>query len=192
MSRRFHVAGNRWLDHPPPVLSPAQKDWLTRGGSLTRHLQAFGRVKVVVLNESVVGADGDEHGCLAVAPRHPLWSRDVMLTVDGSPMVVAHSVTRLAHSRSVWQAMRRLRTRPLADLLYHDTTVTRSILVCRALGRRHMLHRLAWQSGAQAPLPPRLWARRSVFQRHGAALLVTEAFLPRFWDMLNSQSLAAR
>lgn len=184
MSKSFSVAGTCWLIKPAPALGAEQKDWLTRGGSLTRHLQSLGRVQVVVVREHAIGAPVDEAGCLGVAPRAPLWSRDILLTLDGRPVVAAHSVTRLADSRATWQAMRRLRTRPLADLLYHDTRVTRSPLVSRALPMAHRLHRLARETGAETPLPQRLWARRSVFWRHGAPLLVTEAFLPRFWQRL--------
>lgn len=184
MSTQFPAAGTRWRFTPAPALSFAHKDWLTRGGSLTRHLQSLGRVAVVVVHETVIGADDDEHGCLGVPRRTPVWSRDVLLTLDGQPVVAAHSVARLADSRTVWRAMRRLRTRPLADLLYQDTSVTRSPLVCRALPPNHRLHRIARATAAEMPLASRLWARRSVFLRHGAPLLVTEAFLPCFWRRL--------
>lgn len=188
MTSRFDVRGQRWHAVPAPALSRRHKDWLTRGGALTRHLQALGQVSVQVLAERMLPADADQCRALGVALRTPLWARDVMLLVDGEPVVVAHSVTPLVNSRATWQAMRRLRTRPLADLLYHDPAVTRSVLVSRALGPRHLLHGRA-RHDARDPLlgeraQARLWARRSVFLRHGAPLLVTEAFLPRFWRRL--------
>ncbi|GAB3625574.1 chorismate--pyruvate lyase [Pandoraea terrae] len=184
MTSRFDVAGHRWQRNPAPALSRHQKDWLTRGGSLTRHLKTLGHVTLDVLAERVVPADPDQHACLGVPPRTPLWARDVLQSIDGVPMVVAHSVTPLRFSRSTWQAMRRLKTRPLADLLYFDRAVSRSILVSRALAPAHLLHRAARQQGHDPHLRARLWARRSVFLRHGAPLLVTEAFLPRFWRRL--------
>ncbi len=135
-------------------------------------------------------ADADQCRAIGVPLRTPMWARDVILLVDGEPVVVAHSVTPLAYSRSIWQAMRRLRTRPLADLLYHDPTVTRSMLVSCPLAPRHLLHGRA-RHDARDPLVganprARLWARRSVFVRRGAPLLVTEAFLPRFWRRLEA------
>ncbi|VVD94340.1 chorismate--pyruvate lyase family protein [Pandoraea terrigena] len=188
MTFRFDVGGRRWQAVPAPALSRRHKDWLTRGGALTRHLSTLGRVSVRVVAERVMPADADQCHALGVPLRTPLWARDVVLLVDGEPVVVAHSVTPLAYSRSIWQAMRRLRTRPLADLLYHDPTVTRSELVSCPLGPCHLLHGRA-RHDARDPLVganprARLWARRSVFVRRGAPLLVTEAFLPRFWRHL--------
>ncbi|AJC21847.1 chorismate--pyruvate lyase family protein [Pandoraea pulmonicola] len=190
MTFRFDVSGRRWQAVPSPVLSRHHKDWLTRGGALTRHLAALGRVSVRVVAERVMPADADQCRAIGVPLRTPMWARDVILLVDGEPVVVAHSVTPLAYSRSVWQAMRRLRTRPLADLLYHDPAVSRSVLVSSPLGPRHLLHGRA-RHDARDPLVganprARLWARRSVFVRHGAPLLVTEAFLPRFWRRLQA------
>lgn len=194
MTFRFDVSGRRWQAVPAPALSRHHKDWLTRGGALTRHLCALGRVSVRVVAERVMPADADQCRAIGVAPRTPMWARDVILLVDGEPVVVAHSVTPLTYSRSIWQAMRRLRTRPLADLLYHDPTVTRSVLVSSPLGPRHLLHGRA-RHDARDPLiganpRARLWARRSVFLRHGAPLLVTEAFLPRFWRRLQATESA--
>jgi chorismate--pyruvate lyase len=190
MTFPFDVSGRRWQAVPAPALSRHHKDWLTRGGALTRHLSALGRVSVRVVAERVMPADADQCRAIGVPLRTPLWARDVILLIDDEPVVVAHSVTPLAYSRSVWQAMRRLRTRPLADLLYHDPAVTRSVLVSRPLGPRHLLHGRA-RHDARDPLVgthprARLWARRSVFLRYGAPLLVTEAFLPRFWRRLAS------
>ncbi|VVE05743.1 Chorismate pyruvate-lyase [Pandoraea eparura] len=190
MTFRFDVSGRRWQAVPAPALSRRHKDWLTRGGALTRHLSTLGRVSVRVVAERVMPADADQCRAIGVPLRTPMWARDVILLVDGEPVVVAHSVTPLAYSRSIWQAMRRLRTRPLADLLYHDPTVTRSVLVSCPLGPRHLLHGRA-RHDARDPLVganprARLWARRSVFVRRGAPLLVTEAFLPRFWRHLQA------
>ncbi|WP_245916312.1 chorismate--pyruvate lyase family protein [Candidatus Pandoraea novymonadis] len=165
-------------------MSPQQKDWLTRRGSLTWHLQLMGHVTLEVLSECMVPADSDQNGCLAVPLRASLWMREVMLLVEGNPMVVAHSVTPLQDSRSIWKAMRRLHTRPLADILYFDRAVERSMLVNRLLFQGHRLYRCAMKYGRDPNLRSRLWARRSVFIRHGAPLLVTEAFLPRFWRSL--------
>ena len=190
MTFRFDVGGRRWQAVPSPALSRRHKDWLTRGGALTRHLSTLGRVSVRVVAERVMPADADQCRAIGVPLRTPMWARDVILLVDGEPVVVAHSVTPLAYSRSIWQAMRRLRTRPLADLLYHDPTVTRSMLVSCPLAPRHLLHGRA-RHDARDPLVganprARLWARRSVFVRRGAPLLVTEAFLPRFWRRLEA------
>jgi chorismate--pyruvate lyase len=157
-----------------------QKDWLTRGGSLTRHLSALGPVSVEVTREAVALAWADEARALRIPRRAPVWVREVVLTIGDVPVVAAHSVTPLAASRGVWQAIRRLRARPLAELLYGDSTVTRSALTSRRVGAAHPLHTLALQA-LRGDAPHTLAARRSVFVRHRMRLMVTECFLPAMW-----------
>ncbi|SAK41840.1 chorismate lyase [Caballeronia temeraria] len=172
----------RWRVVPLPSLTDAQKDWLTRGGSLTAHLRTLGAVTVDVTREAVDMPWRDESNALGITPRTPVWAREVALKVDGVPFVVAHSIVPLAHSTGVWQSMRRLRTRPLAELLYSDSSVSRSVLASRRITARHPLHRLASMQTAE-PLHA-LVARRSVFARHGAPLMVTECMLDTLWTRL--------
>lgn len=170
-----------WRVVPLPTLSDAQKDWLTRGGSLTAHLRTLGAVTVEVTREAVDMPWRDEARALRITPRTPVWVREVVLKVDGVPFVVAHSIVALAHSTGVWQSMRRLRTRPLAELLYSDSSVSRSALASSRITARHPLHGLA---SAQVDGRHALVARRSVFKRHGAPLMVTECMLDALWTRL--------
>ncbi|SAK49673.1 chorismate lyase [Caballeronia hypogeia] len=171
-----------WRINPFPSLTDVKKDWLTRGGSLTAHLRTLGTVTVEVTREAVDLPWRDEARALGVTPRTPVWTREVVLKVDGVPFVVAHSIVPLAHSTGIWQSMRRLRTRPLAELLYSDSSVSRSVLTNRVLTARHPLYRLASAQGGQAAHA--LVARRSVFRRHGAPLMVTECMLDALWTRL--------
>ncbi|RKP44914.1 chorismate--pyruvate lyase family protein [Trinickia fusca] len=183
---RFDAAGAAWRATPHPAFSFDQKDWLTRGGSLTAHLRSLGLVRLRVTREAVALAWRDEAAALGIAPRAPVWVREIVLEVNGVPYVAAHSVTPLAASRHTWQAMRRLRTRPLAELLYSDSSVTRSVLVSAQLTARHPLYVLARREIA-INVPHALLARRSVFVRHGAPLMVTECMLPALWAHLAEQ-----
>ncbi|HWX12400.1 MAG TPA: chorismate lyase, partial [Trinickia sp.] len=90
----------------------------------------------------------------------------------------------------VWQATRRLRTRPLAELLYSDSSVARSSLVSRRVGARHPLYRLAACEVDGLP-PHALVARRSVFERRRAPLMVTECMLPALWAHLEQRARPA-
>ncbi|KAG0164256.1 hypothetical protein DFQ30_010216 [Apophysomyces sp. BC1015] len=135
-----------------------------------------------VTRQKVGIAWDDETRALRIARRAPVWIREVVLAVDGMAVVAAHSVTPLAASRGVWQAMRRLRTRPLAELLYADMTVSRSPLVSRRVEGTHPLYRLALAQLGVAR-PHACVARRSVFMRHRLPLMVTECFLPAMWTM---------
>ncbi|KNH06420.1 Chorismate- pyruvate lyase [Candidatus Burkholderia brachyanthoides] len=181
MLKHSNSGGTHWRVAPRPSLSDAQKDWLTRGGSLTAHLRTLGDVTVDVTREAVDTPLRDEWRALGITPRTPVWTREVALKVDGVAFVVAHSIVPLAHSTGIWQSMRRLHTRPLAELLYSDSSVVRSVLVSRSITARHPLHRLATQ---QADVSYALVARRSVFERHGAPLMVTECMLDALWSKL--------
>ncbi|MCP3718028.1 chorismate lyase [Paraburkholderia sp. CNPSo 3281] len=191
MPLRFDAANAHWRVKPLPALSADQKDWLTRGGSLTAHLRTLGRVVVRVTREAVDMPWSDECDALGLAPRERAWVREIVLEVDGVPFVAAHSVTPLAASQGVWQAMRRLRTRPLAELLYSDSGVARSALVSRRVGARHPLYTLAAREMMVAAKHAQhaFVARRSVFERAGAPLLVTECMLPALWSRLASGPL---
>jgi chorismate--pyruvate lyase len=184
---RFDAAGARWRVAPRPGFTADQKDWLTRGGSLTAHLRTLGKVAVRVMREAVDRAWRDEAAALGIAAREPVWVREVVLEVDGVPFVVAHSIAPLAASHGVWQAMRRLRTRPLAELLYSDGSVARSALVSTRLTQRDPLAAFAARAIAR-PAPQALCARRSVFERHGEPLMVTECMLPALWAHLDARS----
>lgn len=189
-------AGGNWHDTPLPSFAAAQKDWLTRGGSLTAHLRRLGAVAVRVTREAAVCAWADEYGALGVAPRERVWVREVVLEVDGVPFVAAHSIAPLRASRGVWQAMRRLSARPLAELLYSDRTVARSALVSARITPRHPLFVLSRRE-IDGAAPHVLFARRSVFMRNGAPLMVTECMLPALWARVSrpvpaSPSIPAR
>jgi chorismate--pyruvate lyase len=140
---------------------------------------------VSVTREAIDMPFADEWRALRIGPRTPCWVREVVLNVDGVPFVAAHSIVPLAESAGVWQAMRSLRTRPLAELLYSDSSVARSALVSRRLTARHPLYRLAAGLFDDAAVHA-LVARRSVFERYRAPLMVTECMLPALWSRLSS------
>ena len=175
-----------WRNAPPPSLTSHQKYWLLCPGALTTGLRQLGQVRLRVLREYPQGApDGEAHG-MDLTARTPCWVREVCMAIDGVDCVVARSLTPLTASHGVWQGMRKLRTRPLADMLYNDPGIHRSAFVCNAL------------TGAQAfavtPMqvlehqPHALLARRSVFWRQGQPLLVAECFLPAFWARLEKSA----
>ncbi len=223
----------RWRVSPAASVPRDQRLWLTAGGALTSHLaRSIARmdtveragtpacqVTVQVLKERRENPWADEAPLLGTPARGMAWVREVVLAIDDIPCVVAHSVTGLAHSRGIWRAMRTLRTRPLAILLYRDPMVRRSMLTSRVVplaggmrargsdpvlrlyagqrmriaarvgnvGEAREAHRSGADSLLEMPADVRmpLVARRSVFERHGAPLIITECFLPAFWTLLD-------
>lgn len=92
------------------------------------------------------------------------------------PLVFAHSVVCNRHTRGAWRALRGLGSRPLAELLYVDARIMRLAMRYRLVTAHDALGRRVQRALPQVAFP--LWARRSVFRRHGKPLLVTEVFLP--------------
>lgn len=179
-----------WLAAAPPVLPPAMRHWLFRPGALTAGLRQVGQVRLRVLAEYADGAPADEALAMGIAPGSPVWIREVLMSVNGVDSVPARSLTPLRASHGAWQGMRRLLTRPLADMLYHDSTVIRSPFACRRLASPVPFYATARDvlpTDGHAQDANRVWARRSVFWRQGQPLLVAECFLPGFWNLIADQ-----
>jgi chorismate--pyruvate lyase len=108
--------------------------------------------------------------------------REVLLRVDGEPLVWARSAVDLRSTRGPWAALRGLGSRPLAHLLYDDPRIHRSELQPRRIARFGPTRRQAdrqWRAATGTPLPPGMhWSRNSVFTRGGARLRVMELFAP--------------
>jgi urease accessory protein len=179
----------RWSPLLP--VSPALRRWLRVGGSLSARLAASdgGLLSVHPVRQAPGQAHADERPCLG--GRKVVMTRTVILQTQGRVRVVARSVTPLQALAGPWRALGRLGSRPLADLLFARRPVRRSRLEYAKLRPGERLWRevrcaLAAPPGANAAggaaapalQPGPLWARRSVFTRHGMPLLVTEVFLP--------------
>lgn len=119
------------------------------------------------------------------APAHtPIWVREIIMSVNGIDSVFARSFTPLPASHGLWQGMRRLRTRPLADMLYHDPQILRSpFFACRLREQAPLYHTARHILGPDCPPAQKTLARCSVFWRAGSPLLVAEGFLPEFWAL---------
>jgi chorismate--pyruvate lyase len=178
-----------WRSRPAPSLSVLQKQWLTRPGALTVALRALGSLKLRVLAEYPAGAQPDEAYRLGLSVQAPVWVREIVMKIGQTECVVARSVTPLHASHGVWQGVRRLQSRPLADILYDDVAILRSDFEVARLSRQIPLYQTAKRilldsTRIHAHSNQLLVARRSVFWRQGTPLLVAECFLPEFWQLL--------
>ena len=187
---------NPWRPRPSPSLSLVHRQWLTRPGALTQALREVGRLELRVLAEYPDGAHHNEAQRLAVNDRSPVWVREVVMRINGIECVAARSVTPLMASHGTWQGIRRLRSRPLADILYNDVAITRSDFEVSRLNRQTDLFKtvrsLSNTWGQAASSPRVLLARRSVFWRQGTPLLVAECFLPDFWRLISQAADLSR
>ncbi len=179
-----------WRQQPHARLSTTQKQWLTGSGALTDGLRSLGHLKLVVLGERSQKPAIDEALCLQLPPNQTAWIREVVISVDGIPCVVARSVTDKQSSTGVWRGIRQLGTRPLADMLYDNARVQRSRFgftnVRRTQGLSQALSN--WHNTDQCrQYKPALLARRSLFICQAKRLLVSECFLPSFWKLIEKR-----
>lgn len=180
-----------WRQHPPAQLSITQKQWLTRHGALTDGLRSLGHLKLVVLDERSQKPAIDEALCLQLPPNQAAWIREVVMSIDGIPCVVARSLTDKQSSTGVWRGIRQLGTRPLADMLYNDAKVRRSSFCFTKVRRTQGLAQTLsnWHNaGLCHQYRPELLARRSLFICQVKRLLVSECFLPSFWQLIEHQT----
>lgn len=170
--------------------------WLGASGSLSARLalagQAFG---VQVLKQGRQALHDDEARALGLAGARVGYVREVLLRVDGVPVVFARSVTAHAPSQGPWRAIRGLGNRPLADVLFRPVAgIARTPLEFARVRPASRLRRQvarAWQQGSGEPVAAgALPARRSVFRHRGAPLLVMEVFAaphaPWCWPSVRS------
>ena len=170
-----------WLLAPPPKLEGIQKQWLFRPGALTGGLRQLGIVEIRILKECIQSLPYDEAGTCRQFISSPVWVREIIMSINGIPAVAARSLTPLKASHGVWQGIRKLRTRPLADILYTDRAITRSNFECGLVKRTMPIYNTLAQVLHPVPAKPTL-ARRSTFWKNRQPLLVTECFLPAFWN----------
>ncbi len=111
-------------------LTAAQTFWLFRPGALTSGLCGLGQVVLRVSREYTQAVCASEACLLKLPARAPVWVREVVMAIDGIDCVSARSLTPLRASQGAWAGIRRLNTRPLAAMLYSDSTILRSRGAC--------------------------------------------------------------
>jgi chorismate--pyruvate lyase len=164
-----------WLSKP--AVGGELHRWLTSEGSLSQRIvDCCPQFRVVRLMQARRRANPDESLLAGVPVGRCAIVREVLLLCGSTPLVFAHSIVAAEHLRGAWHSLRGLGTRPLASALFADPRVSRGPLRYRKIGLRHPLYVRAAE--VVTALPSELWARRSVFHRHHAPLLVTEVFLP--------------
>lgn len=143
------------------AVSPEAQAWLTETGSLTARLKMqWPALAIAVLNEGQAQPWSDE--TLHLTGIHsPSWLREVVLHNSHRPLVYARTVIPAWATDNPWQEVQRLGNRPLGELLFHWPSLERSPLVFACF----------------ASPSSRVWARRCVFKRQTASLLLTEFFV---------------
>lgn len=172
---------NRWKRLAPPHTDP-WRGWLTYRGSLTWRITARAKdFRVERLTQKLRFPNEDEYRALGRPTHKRALVREVILHAGGKPVVLAHSIAARRDLFGVWRPLRGLGTRPLAEMLFNDPLVARAPLEYVRIDFRHPLWKRAKRT-LRRDLPA-LWARRSLFRKHGRPLMVTEVFLPEILSL---------
>lgn len=183
------------MEFIPPAHSPWSNDllttvddvkrwWLQKPNALTDGLRALGKLQLQVLNEQACVADASEAWMVGDESARPqLWIREIVMSLDGTPVVAARSLCDISASLDQWAAMRGLSNRPLADLLYTDEQISRSAF-CHidAAHNAHLHHLCQVAFNLNEVAESTYLVRASKFSRVGQALIVMECFTPAFWS----------
>src|SRR5450830_16597 len=175
--RRLAIA--HWVDHVNTIETrPEMQDWLCNRDSLTARLVArCDQFRVQRLSQHQTRCLHDEYTKIGLARPAKVRQREVLLKCDGVPMIYGHTVVPLNATANQWPLFHALGERSLGSTLFNDPLVERGAL---SYARLHTSHPLIQRIKRAVPdmhartLP----ARRSLFWRKGACLLVTEVFLP--------------
>ena len=132
--------------------------WLTERGSLTARLRLhWPDLAVELQGEAHEPPWPCELDRLGLPAESLAWVRRVTLHQAGQALVQARTVIPAWSQANPWHEIERLGRRPLGELLFQQTDLERSDF--------------------EFARTPSGWARRCVFRRQGAPLLLTEYFL---------------
>ncbi len=163
------------------------RNWLLDDDSLTTHLSGMGSFRVQRLFQGWEMPLPSERRLLDQPLRQLALVREVVLLLDGAPVVFARSVFPVTSLGGSLAHLRRLRDSSLGAILFSRPDMRRSPF------------ELALLPGDSEYLPPALrqragaWARRSRFEIEGRGLMVSEVFLrafrpwPAVWPLHRSQ-----
>ena len=160
-------------------LTKLEQAWLSHRGSLTLKMQQHWQkpLQVKLLHSGLDQALLDEATCVDLGYSE-VFCREVILEIDGCPLVAARSVCSPAASRGPLAWLSEFGAKSLAEPLFVDGDGWHR-------GEIQVSQVILPQGFAATNMPvvtaSPILARRSVFTSNGAELLVKEAFLPSFW-----------
>ncbi|MCE7506801.1 chorismate lyase [Polynucleobacter sp. IMCC30063] len=176
---RVDSGGNLRAQGGLHLAPPAWQGWLSDAGSLTKKIEvAFGRrLEVIVLADEVQTILPEESRLFKKSLQR-CRVREVLLCIQGEPVVVARSVIPTSSSSGHNRLILKLGNKPLGAVLFANTHGRRSKTVrdVAHLSRRQALWRACQKK--YTALPSQLWARRTIYYLNGHPLLVSELFLP--------------
>ena len=152
-----------------------EANWLKTSDSLTQKLKRhFPDLEVTVLSEKMETPLLHEAQKLGISIHQEVWIRCVLLKSGSHELVYARTVIPYFDEQNPWQSLQMLGNKPLGEVLFQDKSLQRS-------GFEFSRSKLQDWPYLKPSFPfhsPIAFARRSVFEKNDAPLLLTEVFLP--------------
>ena len=165
------------------TLTARQRSWLADRDSLTLRIGNHTKqpVLVDVLSSGTQQALPDERQLIELSAHGELFCREVVLRIAEQPLVIARSVCAIPALQGSLGWLREYGDKSLAQSLFvaDDGWQRGTIEACYTSLAAGFVAAAAAFIDPGAPL----LARRSLFSKHGASLLVKEVFLPEFWEL---------
>lgn len=178
-SQRRHQNHAHWVTHVSLVQTPLV-NWLRDNRSLTQQIAKRGKFSLRVIQLGVRQPTLDETFALQIPANRPIQVRQVELSCNKQPVVVAETLIPLTPKGCVHRWVAQLGTRSLGALLFSHPSFVRGQLTFARLDSRHPLFSMAIDSlkhGSDQDRPPKyFWMRRSRFSFKKQRILVTEIF----------------
>lgn len=168
---------------PPQTLSP----WLNETGSLTKRLRSvYGKnLAVQLLFHQWKPAFAEECQRLKIPHHRYQLIREVLLHIEGTPLVLARTVLPEQTIRIAHRNLSHLGTRPLGEVIfaYPDLELRQRYFSQAAPN--------GWSSAVQHQfqIEQTVWGRRTLYAIHNQPLLVSEFFLPAMLELQTTQTL---
>ena len=154
----------------------AAASWVFEAGSITQRLRnCYGpRVRVQVLNNTWQRAFISESRLLQLPPSKYTLTREVLLSVDNMPLVLARTILPKRTIQSAQHNLSHLGARPLGEVIFSYPHLERLALEITQVPSS------LWKPSIQqlTHLEQPLWGRRTIYAIHHHPLLVSEFFLP--------------
>lgn len=176
---RYHPSESNWQNYCHYInaqLPSSTKSWLLDSGSLTQRLikASNNQFRVELISQSWQTPRLSEQILLGIPFREKAIVREVALLCMDQPWVFARSVIPASSMEGSIRRLRKLKNRPLGEMLFKDPTMKRDAFQLAAIdGNSDQI-----PESLRQPIP--LWGRRSKFKLGNNPLMVSEIFLPNF------------
>jgi chorismate--pyruvate lyase len=168
-----------WLENRPGLrhkLPENVQSWTYESGSLTRRLRnCYGEaVAVKVLLQHWSKPFLSERRLLKLPKHHYSLIREVLLHVDGKPLILARTIIPASTIKVVKSNLSHLGNRPLGEVIFSYPKLERTAMDVALISRS------MWTQPAisEAVIDQPIWGRRTVYAIAHKHMLVSEFFLP--------------